>query len=104
MELARFLAEQDEAAAAAPDSPVHSSTVFHRDDIVVRLIDIAGDLDLDPLASLGIKTSGTPAKLEGLLDGPAIGAEGSFDDERTVNRLLSHAEMQSVTDRTAAIS
>ncbi|MGW7434402.1 SchA/CurD-like domain-containing protein [Streptomyces sp. NPDC054861] len=107
LELARLLAEQDQRAAAAPDHPVHSSTVFQRDDIVVRLIDITGDLDLDPVASLGLTPTapGGPVaddRLQSLLDGPAIGAEGSLTDERTLNRLLSHAEMQPVTDRTAA--
>lgn len=102
MELARFLARQGEAAAAAPDSPVHSSTVFQRDDIVVRLIDITGDVDLDPAASLGLKGPGAAAELERLLDGTAIGVEGSLATDRNINRLLSHADMLPITDRRSA--
>lgn len=101
MELARLLAHQDQAAAADPDSPVYGSTVFHRDDIVVRLIDITGEPDLDPVASLGIKGTGKALELERLLDGAAIGVEGSLKTERNVNRLLSHADMLPVTDRSA---
>ena len=37
MELAELLARQDEAAADDPRSPVLRSTIFQRDDVVVRL-------------------------------------------------------------------
>ncbi|MFD8425319.1 SchA/CurD-like domain-containing protein [Streptomyces sp. NPDC059466] len=104
MELARLLAHQDETAAADPNGPVYGSTVFQRDDIVVRLVDITGELDADPVASLGVQGAGKAAELERLLDGPAIGVEGSLETERNVNRLLSHADMMPVTDRTAAHS
>ncbi|MFD3992887.1 SchA/CurD-like domain-containing protein [Streptomyces sp. NPDC058548] len=101
MELARLLADQDRAASDDPDSPVYGSTVFQRDDIVVRLIDITGELDLDPVASLGLKDPRKAAELELLLDGAAIGVEGSLKTERNINRLLSHADMLPVTDRSA---
>ncbi|MEU0034125.1 MULTISPECIES: SchA/CurD-like domain-containing protein [unclassified Streptomyces] len=104
MELARLLAHQDEAAAADPKGAVYGSTVFQRDDIVVRLIDITGELDADPVASLGLKGAGKAGELERLLDGPAIGVEGSLETDRNVNRLLSHADMMPVTDRTSAHS
>ncbi|MFF6996453.1 SchA/CurD-like domain-containing protein [Streptomyces sp. NPDC008313] len=104
MELARFLADQDEAAAEDPDSPVYRSTVFQRDDTVMRLIDLTGELDTDPFASLGIKGPRKAAELERLLDGAAIGVEGSLETERNVNRLLSHTDMMPVTDRTSADS
>ncbi|MFC8271102.1 SchA/CurD-like domain-containing protein [Streptomyces sp. NPDC057271] len=104
MDLARLLAQQDQAAADDPDSPVWGSTVFQRDDIVVRLIDITGDLDVDPVASLGLKGPRKAAVLERLLDGAAIGVEGSLDSERNINRLLSHADMLPVTDRSSADS
>ncbi|GAA2248527.1 SchA/CurD-like domain-containing protein [Streptomyces atrovirens] len=104
LELARFLAHQDEAAANDPDSPVYASTVFQRDDVVVRMIDVTGELDLDPAAALGIKAPGGAAELERLLDGAAIGVEGSLDSERTLHRLLAHADMMPVTDRRSADS
>lgn len=101
MDLARFLAHQDEAAAGDPDSQVYAGTVFQRDDIVVRLLDVTGDLDLDPAASLGVKGQGKAAELERLLDGAAIGIEGSLESERNLNRLLAHADMLPVTDRSS---
>jgi heme-degrading monooxygenase HmoA len=104
LELARFLAHQDEAAANDPDSPVYASTVFQRDDVVVRMIDVTGELDLDPAAALGVKAPGRAAELERLLDGAAIGVEGSLDSERNLNRLLAHADMMPVTDRSSAHS
>ncbi len=104
MELARLLAEQDATAAGEPDNPVYGSTVFHRDDIVVRLVDITGDVDLDPIASLGLKGPRKAEELERLLDGAAIGVEGSLTTDRNINRLLSHADMLPVTDRTSADS
>ncbi|MGW6144239.1 SchA/CurD-like domain-containing protein [Streptomyces sp. NPDC055140] len=102
MDLARLLAEQDAAAADEPDNPVYGSTVFQRDDIVVRLIDITGELDSDPVASLGLKGAKKAAELERLLDGAAIGVEGSLQTERNINRLLSHADMMPITDRSSA--
>ncbi|MFE2987545.1 SchA/CurD-like domain-containing protein [Streptomyces sp. NPDC059262] len=102
MDLARLLAEQDATAADDPDNPVYGSTVFQRDDIVVRLIDITGELDSDPAASLGIKGAKKSAELEQLLDGAAIGVEGSLQTERNINRLLSHADMMPITDRSSA--
>ncbi|MET9624548.1 SchA/CurD-like domain-containing protein [Streptomyces sp. NPDC006464] len=104
MELARFLAHQDQAAADDPDSPIHGSTVFQRDDIVVRLVDTARELDLDPVASLGLKGAGKAAELQRLLDGAAIGVEGALDTDRNINRLLSHADMLPITDRRSADS
>ncbi|GGW29853.1 SchA/CurD-like domain-containing protein [Streptomyces griseoloalbus] len=104
MDLARFLAHQDEAAADEPDSPVYASTVFQRDDIVVRLVDVIGELDRDPLAALGVKGPGKAAELGRLLDGAAIGVEGALDSERNLNRLLAHADMLPITDRSSAES
>ncbi|MEU8523516.1 SchA/CurD-like domain-containing protein [Streptomyces sp. NBC_01216] len=104
MDLARLLAHQDEAAAEDPDGPVHASTVFQRDDTVVRLVDMTTELDRDPVAALGLKGSGRAAELEALLDGAAIGVEGSLETDRNINRLLSHADMMPITDRRSADS
>ncbi|WP_416237802.1 SchA/CurD-like domain-containing protein [Streptomyces sp. NEAU-W12] len=98
-ELARFLSHQDEAAAGAPDNPVFTSTVFQRDDVVVRMIDVAGDLDADPGWALGVKGAGKAAELERLLDGAAVGVDAPLNSERNLNRLLSHADMLPITDR-----
>ncbi|MFF1686735.1 MULTISPECIES: SchA/CurD-like domain-containing protein [unclassified Streptomyces] len=102
MDLARLLSQQDATAADDPDNPVYGSTVFQRDDIVVRLIDITGELDSDPAAALGLKGGKKSAELERLLDGAAIGVEGALQTERNINRLLSHADMMPITDRSSA--
>ncbi|RVU22366.1 TcmI family type II polyketide cyclase [Streptomyces antnestii] len=102
MELARLLAHQDAAAAEDPANPVYASTVFQRDDIVVRLIDITGDLDADPVAAVGLKGLEGDPEVDRLLDGAAIGVEGSLYTDRNINRLLSHADMTPVTDRSSA--
>ncbi|MDQ0991599.1 SchA/CurD-like domain-containing protein [Streptomyces sp. V3I7] len=62
MRLAELLAQQDEAAAEDPRSPVLRSTIFQRDDVVVRLVDVRGDLGAVPV---------TP-ELTALLDGEAV--------------------------------
>ncbi len=64
--LAKFLARQDEAAAKHPASPVRSSSIFQRDDIVVRLIDVRGPLDAEPETTFGISGPRKAAVLERL--------------------------------------
>ncbi|MEU1257314.1 SchA/CurD-like domain-containing protein [Streptomyces chartreusis] len=104
MALARLLARQDEAAAADPASPVHRSTVFQREDIVVRLIDVQGDPETDPVMALGIQGPRKAAVLARLLDGEALGVTGPLTGARDANRLLAHAGMALITDRRAAQS
>ncbi|MER5216393.1 SchA/CurD-like domain-containing protein [Streptomyces sp. NPDC002838] len=101
MVLARLLAQQDETAADDPASPVHRSTVFHRDDLVVRLIDVTGDPEADPVRALGVHGPRKAAVLARLLDGAALGVEGPLTSERDATRLLAHADMTLITDRTA---
>ncbi|MGA5900537.1 SchA/CurD-like domain-containing protein [Streptomyces venetus] len=101
MALARLLSQQDEAAADDPASPVHRSTVFHRDDLVVRLIDTR-DPEADPVRALGIHGTRKAAVLARLLDGAALGVTGPLSGERDATRLLAHTEMTLITDRRAA--
>lgn len=49
-----LLAEYDELATVDPTGPVATSTVFHRDDVVVRLVDLRVPPEADPAAALGI--------------------------------------------------
>ncbi|MEU9986262.1 SchA/CurD-like domain-containing protein [Streptomyces sp. NPDC048045] len=49
MRLAELLSEADTVAADDPASPVLRSTVFERDDIVMRLVDVRGDRDVEAL-------------------------------------------------------
>lgn len=99
MRLARLLAEQDEAQADDPRSPVCGSTIFQRDDIVVRLIDVRGGLDADPVLTLGLPDSAQAAELTTLLDGAAVGADGPALKSGDLARFLTLARMDLVTDR-----
>ncbi|MEU6366402.1 SchA/CurD-like domain-containing protein [Streptomyces sp. NPDC046931] len=102
MEVARLLAEQDEAAANDPECPVVRSTIFQRDDIVVRLVDVQSGLGGDPAHSLGRADSTQAAKLMSLLDGEALGADGPALESGDAARLFKLARMELVTDRRSA--
>ncbi|MEU1411348.1 SchA/CurD-like domain-containing protein [Streptomyces sp. NPDC005731] len=94
MELARLLARQDEAAAEDPRSPICGSTIFHRDDIVVRLIDVKDSLESEPALSLGLTETAQVSQLTTLLDGAAAGTGGG-----DLARFLTLARMDLITDR-----
>ncbi|WMC88566.1 SchA/CurD-like domain-containing protein [Streptomyces rochei] len=107
-ELARLLARQDAAAAEAPDSPVLAATVFHRDDLVVRLVDVDGDPEEAPAFVLGLHRlpdaagafggSGV-AVAERLLDTSAAGVDGPLTEARNLSLLLAATRMTPLTDR-----
>ncbi|MFF8093847.1 SchA/CurD-like domain-containing protein [Streptomyces sp. NPDC016675] len=111
-ELARLLARQDASAAHAPDNPVRAATVFHRDDLVVRLVDVDGDPEEAPAFVLGLhgcadassggSTAAGPAGVavaERLLDTAAAGVDGLLTEDRTLSLLLARARMTPLTDR-----
>jgi heme-degrading monooxygenase HmoA len=91
--LARMLARQDEIAADDPHSPVCGSTIFQRDEIVVRLIDVRGGLDdADPVLTLGLPDPRQAAELTTILDGAAL-------KSGDLQHLLMLARMALITDR-----
>ncbi|PZG84151.1 TcmI family type II polyketide cyclase [Streptomyces sp. NTH33] len=97
MKLAELLSRQDERAADDPRGPVSRSTVFERDDVVVRLIDVRGGLEaVDPAVALGLADSAQVSELTTLLDEGAAGKGGDLA------RLLSLARMERITDRRSA--
>jgi heme-degrading monooxygenase HmoA len=100
MRLAELLAEQD-VAADEPDNPVLRSTIFQRDDVVVRLIDLRAGLDADPGRVLGLGDRSRAARLLELLDTDALGADASALEEGASARLLTLTRMDLVTDRRA---
>ncbi|MFF8727760.1 SchA/CurD-like domain-containing protein [Streptomyces sp. NPDC015171] len=69
MRLAEQLAQQDQAAADDPESPVLRSTIFQRDDVVVRLIDVRAGL-----AAHAVQAE-RHAALSDLLDGEPVGMD-----------------------------
>ncbi|MFI6437359.1 SchA/CurD-like domain-containing protein [Streptomyces sp. NPDC050759] len=101
MRLAELLARQDEAAADDPRGPVLRSTIFQRDDVVMRLVDVRGALDSDPGPVLGLTDHGRAAELTALLDGEALGLDGRALKDSTPADLLAVSRMDLVTDRRA---
>jgi heme-degrading monooxygenase HmoA len=102
--LARLLAAQDAATVPGGDGPVAACTVFHREDLVVRLVDVAGEPEDAPGAVLGLSDAAARAEAERLLDAAALGVDGSLTDERTLPRLLAQARMRPLTDRRSPAS
>ncbi|MFG2792769.1 SchA/CurD-like domain-containing protein [Streptomyces sp. NPDC048419] len=94
MRLAELLAHQDVAAADDPLSPVVRSTIFQRDDVVVRLIDVRGGLDgADPALILGLADPAQVAELT------TLAADVSAPKDAELARLVRLARMDLVTDR-----
>ncbi|MFI9584658.1 SchA/CurD-like domain-containing protein [Streptomyces sp. NPDC052236] len=100
MTLARLLAKQDVAAADGAGSPVHSSTIFQRDDIVVRLIDVSGPLTAKPALALGVNGPRKAATLARLLAPGQKGAMPTTDEG--ISRFLDQYDMDPITDRSAS--
>ncbi|MFD4956620.1 SchA/CurD-like domain-containing protein [Streptomyces sp. NPDC058451] len=96
MKLAELLSRHDEQAGQNPDSPVLRSTVFERDDVVVRLVDVRGGLDADPAAALALTDPAQASELTTLLD------EGAAPKDGDLARLLTLARMDLITDRRSA--
>ncbi|WP_327248259.1 SchA/CurD-like domain-containing protein [Streptomyces sp. NBC_01320] len=101
MALARLLAGNDEEAAEDRNSPIDSSTIFQRDDIVVRLLELVGPLDAQPAQALGIDDPAKVARLGRLLDG---GVNPAPTNGQEISRFLKKSEMTLITDRRAADS
>ncbi|MEW2449558.1 SchA/CurD-like domain-containing protein [Streptomyces parvulus] len=113
-ELARLLAHRDATALRDGHGVVLAATVFHRDDLVVRLVDVDGEPDGAPAAALlglpasdgsgGTAGAAAAAVLEAaerLLDIAEYGVEGPLGDPRTQSVLLARARMTPLTDRLA---
>ncbi|WP_225830990.1 SchA/CurD-like domain-containing protein [Streptomyces sp. NK08204] len=88
MRLAELLAHRDAEAAEDPGSPVLRSTIFQRDDVVVRLIDVRDGRD----AEAALPGSGAKA---GAKAGSEAGSEAALKD------LLAQdaVRMELITDR-----
>ncbi|MEU2684681.1 SchA/CurD-like domain-containing protein [Streptomyces hygroscopicus] len=106
--VASLLARQDELAvnkemaARQTARTLLSSTIFQRDDIVVRLVDLSVPLDRSPALAAGISGRRAAAVLGRLLD---LGADGAVIDlsvDDGLRRFLADCDMTPITDRQAA--
>ncbi|PWI42948.1 SchA/CurD-like domain-containing protein [Streptomyces sp. ICBB 8177] len=97
--VARLLARHDESGAARPDGPVAAATVFLRDDLVVRLVDLreaAADHPADAIGASGPRKAAVLARLlDPVPESVPRGADGA-------ERLLAAHDMRLITDRRAA--
>ncbi|WP_030204402.1 SchA/CurD-like domain-containing protein [Streptomyces sp. NRRL S-87] len=101
MRLAELLAWQDVAAAEDPGSPVLRSTIFQRDETVVRMIDVRGELEAaDPVVCLGLPDPVRAAELTTLFDtDPAGPVDPARLGPADLARFLDTARMRLITDR-----
>jgi heme-degrading monooxygenase HmoA len=91
----RLFADLDQAAAADPDQPLAGSTLFMRDDLLVRVVDLRGparEKSADP--AMGAD----PGELSLLLD---PGRDGDLTTKDGVRDLLASCAMELITDRMA---
>lgn len=88
----------DEEAADDPASIIDSSTIFQRDDVVVRLLEAIEPIDAQAAQAVGIDGPGKVARLGRLLDG---GANAVPANDQGISRFLAEAEMTLITDRRA---
>jgi hypothetical protein len=91
--MTRLFADLDRAAAADPDQPLASSTMYLRDDLLVRVIDRCDsdrETSADPVASVD------PAKLSLLLD---PGQDGDLTTRSGIRDYLAGRAMAVITDR-----
>jgi heme-degrading monooxygenase HmoA len=91
----RLFADLDQAAAGDPDQPLAGSTLFMRDDLLVRVVDLRGparEKSADP--AMGAD----PGELSLLLD-PGLDCDLTTEDG--VRDLLASCSMELITDRTA---
>jgi heme-degrading monooxygenase HmoA len=94
---ARVLARADELAAGVQGSPLARSTVFQRDDVVVRVLDLTVPLGRDLALATGTSDRDLAAELGRLLD--LSGQPVDLTGEQGRGDLLAHCEMTQITDR-----
>ncbi|WP_237536297.1 SchA/CurD-like domain-containing protein [Streptomyces sp. SID3343] len=93
---ARLLADHDEQAITRARGPIAGSTIFVREDVLVRVVDLRGSVDDDPAVALGIDRSAA-ARFGRLLD------TGDVDTDEGLRRLLANCAMTEITDRRASL-
>lgn len=98
--VAELLGDQDRAAAADRGSPLVQSTVFAREDLFVRMVDLSRPYREVPVAASGF----SPRVAERLLPHLDVGDAGFTADEPALSRFLARCEMSLVTDRAATAS
>ncbi|MFI8534931.1 SchA/CurD-like domain-containing protein [Streptomyces aquilus] len=99
MRLAELLARQDAAASGDPRTPLLRSTIFQRDDVVVRLVDVREGFD--NVAMLGLSEPAEATELAELLEAEALHADRAGAKDGVAAHQLNIPRMDLVTDRRA---
>jgi len=90
----RLFADLDQAAAGDPDEPLAGSTLFMRDDLLVRVVDLRGPTQESADPAIGAD----PGELSLLLD---PGQDWDLTTKDGVRGLLASCAMELITDRMA---
>ncbi|MFF4648650.1 SchA/CurD-like domain-containing protein [Streptomyces sp. NPDC001380] len=93
---AKLLAGHDEQAVRNPDGPLVRSTVFQRDDLVVRVVDVRANAPEDPAAVAGVGRGPAAAELTHLLE---PGEDLLLSTAEGLRRFLAAYDLALVTDR-----
>jgi SchA/CurD like domain. len=94
----KLLAGHDEQAVRDSASPLVRSTVFQREDMLLRVVDLRSDLPQDPAVTAGAGRGPAAAELSHLLE-PGEGLLLSTSDG--LRRFLAEYDLRLVTDRSA---
>ena len=96
--VAQLLAEQDEAAVADPGHILVGSTMFLRDDILVRMVDLRGSSQKAVEQAAGFAPGRTAEELSRQLEPDA---DTDLQSRPGIERFLARCSMNPVTDRQA---
>jgi heme-degrading monooxygenase HmoA len=99
---AKHLAQQDELAADDPETPLAAGTVYLREDLVVRLVDLRAPIEEDPALAVGVAGPRRKAAVLGRLLDLAPGIDLSADEGP--KHFIGAYRMDLVTDRRSAES
>lgn len=95
---AQLMAEQDRAAVADPGHMLAGSTMFVRDDVLVRMVDLRGSYQDAPEQAAGFAPGRTARELSRHLD---LDAGTDLQTRSGIERFLARCSMNPVTDRQA---
>lgn len=99
---ARLLAEHDDKALDDPKSPLAASTIYQRDDTLVRMVDLRVPPEKAPLVAAGVGGRRRAAQLSDLIDLGEGGAD--LTGSQGLKRFLTEYDMDLITDRRAPSS
>ncbi|MFJ6215433.1 SchA/CurD-like domain-containing protein [Streptomyces sp. NPDC092296] len=95
---AKLLAGHDELAVRDSANPLVRSTVFQREDVLVRMVDLSSDAPEDPAVTAGVGRGPAAAELTHLLE---PGEDLLLSTVDGLRRFLAEYELSPITDRSS---